>query len=83
MMRLVKRTYSLPPSVVTRFEGRVEPGKRSATLARVLQGWIEDEDRRELRAEIQEGLREVAEEYLAVAHDLRPLDEEVDRGIAE
>jgi hypothetical protein len=47
----------------------------------VLQDWIEDGDRRQLRAEIQEGLHEVAEEYLAVAREFRPLDEEVDRGL--
>lgn len=80
-MSMVKRTYSLPAGVVARFEERVGARRRSATLARVLQDWIEDRDRRQLRAEIEEGLREVAEEYLAVEREFRPLDEEVDRGL--
>ncbi len=82
-MSTVKRTYSLPSDLVSRFEEQVAPRKRSRTLAQVLQHWLEAEERRRLRAEIEEGLRDMAEEYLAIEREWHPLEEEVDRALGD
>jgi metal-responsive CopG/Arc/MetJ family transcriptional regulator len=82
-MSTVKRTYSLPAELVQRFEEQVASRKRSATLARVLQNWLEAEERQRLRAEIEEGLRDMAEEYLAIAREFEPLDAELDRTLGD
>jgi hypothetical protein len=82
-MTTVKRTYSLPAELVRQFEERVASRKRSATLARVLGNWLEAEERRRLRAEIEEGLRDMAEEYLAIEREWHPLEEEVDRALGD
>ncbi len=82
-MSTVKRTYSLPSDLVSRFEEQVAPRRRSRTLAQVLQHWLEVEERRRLRAEIEEGLRDMAEEYLAIAREFEPLDAELDRALGD
>lgn len=82
-MGLVKRTYALPPDTLDRFERLVPPGKRGPLVAQVLGDWLERRRREQLRKEVIEGCREMADVYLRVEKDFHPLDEEVDRGIGD
>ncbi len=78
-MRLLKRTYTLPPHTVQQFEDVVLPGERSRVVAQVLGSWLEEKRRAELRAQIEEGCREMWDEYLEVERQFHPLEEEVER----
>ena len=62
-MRLEKRTYTLPPDVVSRFEKRLPPGERSQSLARIIEEWLAEREREELRQLIVEGCSEMRSEY--------------------
>lgn len=78
-MRLLKRTYALPPDLLEEFEQVVEAGKRSAVVSRVLRDWLERERREQLRREVIEGCREMAGVYLDVEREYHPLEEEIHR----
>ncbi len=78
-MALTKRAYALPEETIAPFEQLVPPGKRSATVAELLQGWLERRRRQKLRAEIIEGCREMADVYREIERDFHPLEEEVER----
>ncbi|MBI4559111.1 MAG: hypothetical protein HY706_16120 [Candidatus Hydrogenedentes bacterium] len=75
-MPVVKKTYALPVATVERFEARVPPGKRSAVLAQLMHGWLEELRRSELARGIIEGCREMAEIYTDLEQDFHPLEEE-------
>ena len=76
-MSLAKRTYSLPPDVVERFETRVSAGERSPVLARLLSDWVEEQEREELRQQILEGCKEMAELYDEVDREWAAASDEV------
>src|SRR6266566_1301611 len=76
-MRLVKRTYVLPPRILKEFEGTVSTGERSAIIAQLLEDWLERRKREQLRQAIIEGCREMAEVYREVEREYHPLEEEV------
>lgn len=78
-MRLQKRTYSLPPEVVERFERSVAVGQRSAVVSRLVNEWLDEQQREELRADIVEGCREMWDVYLDIEKEYAPLDKEVAR----
>lgn len=78
-MSLAKRTYALPAETLDRFERAVGPGQRSAKIAELIDGWLEEAQRAQLRREIEEGCREMWDLYREVAEEWRPLDEELDR----
>ena len=80
-MGMIKRTYALPPDTLNQFERAVPSGKRSPTLAQVLRDWLERRQRSQLRREVIEGCRAMADVYLHLERDFHPLDEEVDRAI--
>ena len=80
-MRLTKRTYTLPPETLDRFEQAVEPGRRSALIAGLIQEWLDEREREALRRDIEEGCREMAEVYLEIEREWHPLDEELWRAI--
>jgi metal-responsive CopG/Arc/MetJ family transcriptional regulator len=82
-MRLLKRTYALPPETLARFEEAVRPGKRSAVIADLLREWLEAQRREQLRREVIEGCREMAETYLEIEREYHPLEEEVHRALDE
>ena len=78
-MRLLKRTYTLPPDTVQQFERAVDSGARSHVLAQILDSWLEEKRRAELRTAIDEGCREMWDEYLQIEREFHPLEEEVAR----
>ena len=80
-MKLLKRTYALPPDTLERFEQVVAPGRRSAVIAELLREWIEERQREALRREVIEGCRDMAELYLEVEREYHPLEEEVQRAL--
>lgn len=80
-MRLLKRTYALPPETVAQFEQAVASGKRSAVVGDLLREWLETRRREALRQEIIEGCREMAALYQEIEREYLPLDEEVHRAV--
>jgi hypothetical protein len=78
-MRLLKRTYSLPPQTLAKFESEIAPGQRSAKIAELLDAWMQEREREALRRDIEEGCRAMADIYLEVAQEWEPLEAEVDR----
>lgn len=79
MKTLIKRTYALPSDVLEEFERHVAPGKRGVAVAQALREWTQEREREALRADIDEGLREMAEIYRETEQEFHPLEEEVDR----
>jgi hypothetical protein len=82
-LKLLKRTYSLPPDTLAAFEARIAPGRRSALIAELVESWIKEREREALRQNIEEGLREMWDVYEETARDWEPLEAEVDRLLAE
>ena len=78
-MRLQKRTYSLPPETVERFERSVAAGKRSAVVSQLVGSWLDEQQREELRADIIESCREMWDVHLEMEKEYHPLEEEVAR----
>ena len=80
-MKLLKRTYTMPPDILQPFEEAVDRGHRSALLASLLKDWLEGRRRERLRREVLAGCQEMAEEYLAQEQAYHPLEEEAHRGL--
>lgn len=80
-MRLAKRTYSLPPDLLHRFEARLAPGERSGFVARLIQEWLDESERRELRRQVIEGCKEMAGIYQQIDREWNRASEEVWRDI--
>jgi hypothetical protein len=80
-MKLVKRTYTLPPDTVAEFEQVTTTGDRSALVARLLRDWLENQKREQRRQAIIEGCREMAEVYREVENEYHPLEEEVQHAL--
>ena len=78
-MGLTKRTYSLPPETVERFEQSVAAGRRSAVVSRLVNDWLDEQQREQLRADVIEGCREMWDVYLEIEKEYHPLEEEVER----
>ena len=78
-MRLLKRTYSLPCETVERFERRVGPGKRSAVVKDLVEHWVDEEEKADLRSRIIEGCRDMSDVYLDMEREFHPLEEEASR----
>ena len=76
-MRLEKRTYTLPPDILQKFEERLPPGERSRSLAKIMEEWLAEREREELRALIVEGCEAMWDEYLEVAREWEPAADEV------
>jgi len=79
-MQTQKRTYALPQRTVEKFEQVVGSGQRSATLARLIENWLQEQQKAALEQDIIEGCREMAEVYLEIQREFDPLDTEVTRG---
>jgi hypothetical protein len=80
-MRLLKRTYALPPDILQQFEQTVAAGKRSAVIAALLYEWLDKQRQEQLRRDVIEGCREMADVYLEIEQEYHPLEEEVHRGL--
>ena len=82
-MATAKRTYALPFKTLKRFENEIAPGKRSAKVAELIEGWIREREREALRLNIIDGCREMWDVYLDSAHEWEPLDKEADHALDE
>ncbi len=80
-MRLEKRTYTLPPELLQRFEHRLPPGERSRSLAKIIEAWLAEREREELRLQIVEGCVVMRSEYERVDRDWSAAADEVWREI--
>src|SRR5271165_4204516 len=80
-MRLVKRTYVLPPDTLEEFEQTVSAGARSAVIAQLLEDWLQRRRREQLRQALIEGCRDMAEVYREVEAEYHPLEEEVQHAL--
>lgn len=80
-MRLLKRTYELPPDTLERFEQVVTPAQRGAVIAEVLREWLDKQQQEQLRREVIEGCRAMGDVYLEIEQEYHPLEEEVARAL--
>ena len=62
-MKLAKRTYSLPPDLLRKFEQLTPPGERSGFIARLIGERMAELERAELRRQIVEGCQEMSTLY--------------------
>ena len=76
-MRLEKRTYTLPPDLLARFEGRLPPGDRSRSLANIIEAWLAEREREELRLLVVEGCEAMRDEYEKIDREWAPAADEV------
>ena len=82
-MSHTKRTYALPAQIMTRFEHAVPAGERSRLVGKLLQDWLDDRERKALRADLAEGCRAMADIHLETEKEFHPLEEEVHRGVED
>ncbi len=80
-MEAAKRTYVLPVDALARFERTVKPGRRSAKVAELIEAWVREREREELRRQVIEGCREMWDVYRETAREWASLEAEVDRGL--
>ena len=76
-MRLEKRTYTLPPDLLQKFERRLAPGERSSSLARIIEDWLAAREREELRQLVIEGCQEMRAEYEQTDREWSPAADQV------
>jgi len=80
-MRWPKRTFALPSDILQRFEQTVIAGKRSTVIAELLHEWLDKQRQEQLRRDVVEGCREMADVYLEIEQEYHPLEEEVHHGL--
>jgi len=80
-MRLLKRTYALPPEAVAKFESELAPGQRSAKIAELITSWIQEREREALRCAVIEGCRDMADVDLETVTEWEAADDELSRSI--
>jgi hypothetical protein len=78
-MRVLKRTYALPAETLEMFEMKVLRGKRSSVVSKLVRDWLDEQQREQLRADVIEGCRDMAELDLEIEREYHPLEEEVER----
>ena len=76
-MALTKRTYTLTPETLKRFEQTVRPGERSAMIGELIERWLAEKEKAELRRLVIEGCRDMADEMLRIEAEFHPLEEEI------
>ena len=76
-MKLAKRTYSLPPDLLERFEERLATGERSRFLAKLIEEWLAEREREELRRQVIEGCKEMGGLYKEIDKEWNSAADEV------
>lgn len=74
-----KRTYALPADTLKRFEQVVETGRRSAVITQLMDKWLDERRKEQLRREIEEGLEDMWDVLLEEEKAWNPADAELDR----
>ncbi len=77
--KMVKKTYSLPQFLVQKFENMTPKRERSKVISKIIEKWIEEQERKRLREQIITGCKEMASIYLEIEKEYHPLEEEVER----
>ena len=80
-MATLKRTYVLPQETLAEFEQIAASGERSAVIAQALQEWLDNRRREQLRRQIREGCRDMAEIYRQIEREYHSLEEEAHRAL--
>jgi hypothetical protein len=80
-MKLAKRTYSLPPDLMLRFEERLRPGDRSGMVAKLIEEWLAARERDELCSQIVKGCHEMSGLYQDIDQEWSHAADEVWRGL--
>lgn len=80
-MHQTKRTYALPASTLSLFEATVPVGERSRVVGELIQQWISEKERADLRARVIEGCLDMDDVSLELERDFHPLEEEVHRAV--
>lgn len=81
-MNLAKRTYTLPPSLLERYEQQLAPGQRSKIIAQLMEDWLAERERAELRSQVIEGCKQMASLYLEVDQEWNNSADEIWREIS-
>jgi metal-responsive CopG/Arc/MetJ family transcriptional regulator len=81
-MKPTRRTYSLPSDLLKRFEGRLLSGERSRFLAKLIDAWLTEQERAELRTQVIEGCVEMSGLYRDIDREWTKAAEEVWRDLA-
>ncbi len=76
-MRLAKRTYTLPPDLLRKFENRLPPGERSSSLAHIMEAWLAEREREELRHLVVEGCQAMKDDYEEIDREWTSVSDEV------
>ncbi|MBI3682468.1 MAG: hypothetical protein HY235_18975 [Acidobacteria bacterium] len=76
-MKLAKRTYSLPSDIVTKFERSLPRGERSSFIAKLIEEWLEERKRLELRRQVIEGCQQMATHYREINQEWDRTSEEI------
>lgn len=76
-MGLAKRTYSLPPDLLERFEQLLAPGARSPFIAKLIGDWLAEREREALRRDLMEGCKEMSSLYQEIEQEWHSASEEV------
>ena len=74
---LETRTYTLPPDLLLKFEQRLPPGERSSSLARIMEAWLADREREELRQLVVEGCHAMKDDYEEIEREWAPAADQV------
>jgi len=80
-MKQLKRTYALPENTVSKFESEVQAGQRSGVIATLMDQYLEEKRKEELRRDIDEGCKAMWDEYLEIQREFHAIDQEALRAI--
>ncbi len=80
-MGMTKRTYALPTQELARFEATVPVGSRSMVLAALMRAWLEEQETLALRANLEEGCREMWDVYADTAREWEATDDALHRTV--
>ena len=76
-MRLQKRTYSIDANILLAFERLVKSGNRSVVITELLKSFLSHKERENIRQQIIEGSKQIADFYEQESEAWYPLEEEV------
>ena len=80
-MKLAKRTYALPHKTIEQFEITVDSGRRSGVIAELISNYLENRKREALRADIEQGCRDMWDLYRDINKEWEPTDDALHRAI--
>lgn len=82
-MGAARGTYRLSARDAERLKAAVPRGMRSALVTELIRTWLAARETDELRADLEEGCREMWELYADIAREWRPTDERLHGALAD